>query len=194
VSVVTFFFLSTLWICDFFFISFRVGFVTFFFSQVSLVTFFFFHLVTCWKWLIFAKNHGFLPRIMDFLEKFLSQSVIFRFDSYVWHLHFRFSRTTWSGTSCKFEKKNSNFFSRVGNSWWKFMKNTSKNAQRRDKSIAATFIVQTHCNEKLSAENHFSPCGRGKSFPSTKKGFWGLFGFGVHSCLTITSDSGECGR
>jgi len=36
---------------------------------------------TCWKWLIFAKNHGFLPRIMDFrrifgkvwfFEKFLS--------------------------------------------------------------------------------------------------------------------------
>jgi len=49
--------------------------------------------------------------------------------------------TRWAHNSYTFEKI---FFSRVRNSWRKFMKNTSKHAQRRDKSIATTFIVETH--------------------------------------------------
>ena len=46
----------------------------------------------------------------------------------------------------------------VRNSWWKFVKKSSKNAHYRDKSIGVTFNVQTRRNQKLSSKNSFSWC------------------------------------
>jgi len=61
------------------------------------------------------------------------------------------SRDTYKVARYLMPHRNQNFL--FGNSCRKFMKNSSKNAQRHEKSIAITFSVQTHRNQKLSSTN-----------------------------------------
>ena len=63
-----------------------------------------------------------------------------------------------------------------GNSCRKFMKNSSKNVQRLEKSIATTFSVQTHRNQNLIVKKPWTATLKSPQNPQTevvvKNRFW----------------------